>query len=149
MTDQTDITVLIVTSVFGLLGVVASGIIAYYRDREAHRQALEVARKVDAVTAAAVSSQVTVTQVAQDLAVTKAEKAVKNAVLDSKLDAIGATAVAVHTLVNGRMVLQLTHNAALARRLAAITKDPADIAAADAADKALADHLAKEKETTS
>ncbi len=46
----------------------------------------------------------------------------------------------VHTIVNGGMRVVLFANLTIARRLADVTKDPVDVAAAAVAEKLLTDH---------
>lgn len=53
-------------------------------------------------------------------------------------------AEAIHTLVNSATGLQLTNNAVMARRLADITKLPADYEAAELAEKAANEHRLKQ-----
>ena len=145
MTDSSSIYALIVTTAAGLLLSVFKAWLDYKREKTAKVERQAVAEKIDHVAQAATVSAEGVAHVAQDLAITKVEKAAKNAVLDAKLDAAVGIAVATHKLVNGKMAAQLQKNATLARKLADVTQDPNHIIDAAAADKALADHLASEE----
>lgn len=57
---------------------------------------------------------------------------------------IGKVSDATHTLVNSAMGAQLKVAAIAMRRVADLTRDPADTEAASVAEKALADHEAKQ-----
>jgi hypothetical protein len=89
-------------------------------------------------------------QIAATSAETKTEEVkttlkATNAEVGDKLDGIAKVGEATHVLVNNNMAIQLRLNAVLARRLAdAPGATPADRAAADAADRLLAEHLAKQ-----
>lgn len=80
---------------------------------------------------------------------TKAEDVKKALVVSDgktsdKLAELGTVAAATHTLVNNSMQIQLGYNAIMARRIAHMTKMPDDVAAADLADKLLAEHVSKQ-----
>lgn len=137
---------LIITSVTTLVALVIKGIFDYVQKRAEAREREKMSVKLDHVAKAAVTSAEGVDAVAADLARTKIEKAAKTAVLDRKLDNIGKTAEQVKGLVNGRMRVQLETNVVLARKLAQATGSPEDAALLELAEKALADHLAKEAE---
>ena len=67
------------------------------------------------------------------------------AVTDHKLEDIAATGKAVHTLVNSSMSAQLKVAMIALQRIAHLTKDPEDIAAAEAAEKLYKEHDAKQQ----
>jgi hypothetical protein len=79
----------------------------------------------------------------------KAEK-VRTDLLESNVNVAGQlaqlqnTADDTHILVNNAMAVQLKLTAEKARRVAQLTKNPIDIAEADAADAALKEHLARQ-----
>ena len=66
------------------------------------------------------------------------------AATELKLIEIANVGIAVHTLVNSNMGVQLKLNAVVSRRLAEITKDRADLAAAELAQGLLHEHEAKQ-----
>ena len=57
---------------------------------------------------------------------------------------VKTTGEAVHVLVNNNMGIQLALNASVTRRLANLTGDPTDSAAADAAEKLYREHVSKQ-----
>lgn len=61
-----------------------------------------------------------------------------------KMDNLAAVAKDTHTLVNSNMGVQLRLTATALRRIADITKDPADVKASKLADTLLAEHIAKQ-----
>jgi len=61
-----------------------------------------------------------------------------------KLNELGVVIGATHTLVNNAMAVQLGLNAAMATRLADLTHDPIDMAAAEQATKLYAEHQKKQ-----
>jgi hypothetical protein len=63
---------------------------------------------------------------------------------DAKLNAIAATGEKTHTLVNSAMGAQLKMHAAVTRRLAILTKDSADVEAANQAEQLLKEHEGKQ-----
>src|SRR5580698_2748342 len=86
---------------------------------------------------------------AADAAATKAERVAEVAALSvAKVDHQNAVILDVanktHVLVNSQMGQQLMLYATTARTLANLTKDPAHLAAADAADRKLAEHQLKQ-----
>ncbi len=70
---------------------------------------------------------------------------INNKVTDKKLESITKTGEAVHVLVNSSMSAQLKISAIALRRIADMTNHPDDIAAAELAEKLLAEHLAKQE----
>ncbi len=68
-----------------------------------------------------------------------------NASTDKKLTSISTTTNAVHTLVNSAMSEQLKLNAIISRRLANITKNPADDKAAIIAERMSEEHELKQQ----
>jgi hypothetical protein len=65
---------------------------------------------------------------------------------NQKLDGISKTGESVHLLVNSSMSNQLRLTAVVTRRLAGVTKDPTDAAAATLAEKLYHDHAVKQSE---
>jgi hypothetical protein len=61
-----------------------------------------------------------------------------------RLDDLATVAKATHLLVNSKMSVQLDANRIMARRLADLTKDPADEAAAELAERDYGEHQAKQ-----
>lgn len=61
-----------------------------------------------------------------------------------QLESIEQTGKDTHTLVNNKMAIQLKINADKSRRLAEITKDPADILEALEAERMLDEHLGRQ-----
>lgn len=61
-----------------------------------------------------------------------------------KLAKLQTIANDTHTLVNNNMAIQLRINAVKSRKLADITKDPADIEEAIVAERSLSEHLARQ-----
>lgn len=70
--------------------------------------------------------------------------AIATAYFTYKLNKIGKVADATHTLVNSNMGVQLRLTAAVSRRLAALTRNKSDLAAAELADKMLMEHEDKQ-----
>src|SRR5688572_23885549 len=68
---------------------------------------------------------------------------------NEKLDSLANVGDATHSLVNSNMGTQLELNLVTARRLAAVTGDPADAEIARKAEKALADHNSKQAKVDS
>jgi hypothetical protein len=66
------------------------------------------------------------------------------ATLTGKLDTIGLVADATHTLVNGNMSVQMKLASVALRRIADLTNEPDDEKAAELAEKAYAEHQAKQ-----
>ena len=65
---------------------------------------------------------------------------------DGSMQELKEVAASTHSLVNDRFDAQLKLYAVIARRLANISRDPADVKAAEASEKVVADSLAKEAE---
>lgn len=85
-----------------------------------------------------------VADAADKVAEVKVDLAKTSAITEKKLDKIEETGEKVHTLVNSNMGVQLKLNAALASRIAEMTKDPEDIKAAALAQTLLHEHEAKQ-----
>lgn len=107
----------IIGSVFLGLTQIAAMLFSYLRDRLA-------AQKVEAVR--------------QALETTTAQTT-------NSLTAIADVGNKTHTLVNNAMAVQLKLNAVIARRLAGMTANAADLAAASAAEALYAEHMAKQE----
>jgi hypothetical protein len=105
------------------------------------KQSKVVAAKVEEV-------KHTAAEVAGQVAVVSAEARQQVATTLASISAVQDRAVVVldktHTLVNNAMGLQKESKAKLARRIATMTKDAADIAAAIEAENDYADHMAKQ-----
>jgi Xaa-Pro aminopeptidase len=86
---------------------------------------------------------------AADKAAVQAEE-VKETLADSltkttdTLRQIKTTGEITHQLVNGSLTAQMKLTAVALRRVADVTKDPDDVTAADLAEKAMAEHIAKQ-----
>ena len=112
---------------------------------EAATHAAAVAKVLTAKTDQAASSAAK----AVEVVAVKAEE-VKQTLSDNteataaKLEGLAKVAVATHTLVNSNMAQQLRLNAAVTRRLADLTREPADAKAADLAEQLSAEHAAKQ-----
>lgn len=79
-------------------------------------------------------------------AATQVEKvAVKLSASDGKIDAMARVVDDTHTLVNSNMEKALLVSSIALRRVANLTKDPADEAAAEVAESALIEHRKKQK----
>lgn len=105
--DNSQVWVLVITSLFTLLGSVFTGIMAYLMAR------LNAGAKVAAIAA--------------DVQAARSTETLK-------------TVNAVHTLVNHNMRVALATAAVLARRVAELTKKPADVKVADAAELRVVEH---------
>lgn len=70
--------------------------------------------------------------------------ATHNEATAEKLDSLAKTTDATHTLVNSNMGAQLNLTAVALRRIADLTKDPADIQAAEGAEGLYAAHVTKQ-----
>lgn len=70
--------------------------------------------------------------------------AADTAKVEAKVEEVSKIAVSTHAVVNGKMALQLQRNATVTRRLATLTKEPADIIAAELAEKLYHEHMAKQ-----
>lgn len=104
---------------------------------QADRKVDEAAVKVAEVAVAAQTTAAKVEEVKQILDTTTVTAA-------GKMEALEKVAGATHTLVNSNMGVQLKLNAVVSRRLADMTKEPADMVAAELADKLLAEHVSKQ-----
>jgi len=104
---------------------------------------LQVLARWDAARTAA-KAQAAASNAATQVSAVKRTLETATATSDAKLDSLGKVATATHALVNNNMAVQLRLNAALARRLAELTRDLSDIRAADLADQLLAEHEAKQ-----
>lgn len=65
---------------------------------------------------------------------------------NEKLDAIAKQGEIIHTIVNGKMSIQLKVNAELARKIADLTHDPKDIAFAEMAEKTYKTYMATQSQ---
>ena len=83
-------------------------------------------------------------KVAAEVAEVKATLVEKDKQTDAKLDSMADVGEKTHTLVNSNMALQLSLNKAVTRRLANMTKDPADEDAAQLAARLYDEHLKKQ-----
>jgi hypothetical protein len=81
---------------------------------------------------------------AQKVEAVKQTLASNNVITNQRLDGIADVGHKTHTLVNNAMGVQLKLNAVMARRLATMTRETADVAAAKAADDLYAEHMAKQ-----
>lgn len=116
-----------------LLGLLQQMRVEYARDKDA-KEAKELAKTTaDKLDKAAEK----VEEVKQTLTATTSTQ-------DAKLDEMSKVGTATHALVNSNMGTALKLNSVVSRRLADLTKDTADITAADLADKLLAEHVAKQ-----
>lgn len=134
-----------------LTGTVFSGLAAIY----AVRAKTAVAEVKADVQVAAQSAAVKAEEVKVDVQIAAARAAVKadevkrdlakaTVKTEAKLEVMGKVAAETHVLVNGNMSAQLELNASVTRRLAALTKEPADEEIATKAEKAYRDHEAKQ-----
>jgi hypothetical protein len=135
----------------------------YWRERERLEDYAEqvaglaaaAAQKAEAaVIAAREEAKVDVAAVMDEVKENRAltEQAAQSA--DKKLDDLAATAATtqhtsekIHTLTNSAYTAQLRISATLARRLAAVTDDPGDVEAAEAAEATLAEHTKGQEAT--
>lgn len=97
----------------------------------------EAATKADAAAAEAAAAAAKTAQVKEDLKQTNIRR-------KAQLDHIEATGEKTHTLANANMGAQLRLNVIASRRLADLTGEPADMAAANLAEKTLREHEAKQ-----
>jgi hypothetical protein len=67
-----------------------------------------------------------------------------SALSERKLDGLAVVTDKTHTLVNSNMGVQLKLNALVSRRLADLTRDPADITAAELAERLYHEHQGKQ-----
>lgn len=67
------------------------------------------------------------------------------AIVDKKLDDIADTSDKTHELVNSASLVQLRLYSVAARRIAVLTKDPADLKAADQAEALYIEHEKKQR----
>jgi len=122
---STDHTALIINSVFSLLSILVTGIVAYFlKNLDKKAAVAEIGRadiKFDGIRARAE------TQVHRVEEVDRAEATLKAVNM-------------IHTLVNNDMHNALATSAILARKIADLTKLPVDIEAAVVAEKAVVDH---------
>lgn len=125
MFGQSD-AVQITTAVIAFLGVLVTASVPVLILRMSNQQK-ETAKKAE-------EKAETVKQVLEE----------NTAATSGKLDGLSKVAAATHVLVNNNMAIQLKLNAAVTRRLADLTKTAEDVAAADAADTALREHMAKQ-----
>lgn len=143
LSDDGQLILGIIGSAFGFLTAVATGIIGVYMVK-ANQKAEAAAVEVEQVKVAAAASDKKVDAVADTLlrtTITASEVAEKH---DAKLNDIAKTGEKTHTLVNSNMGVQLRLNAVLSRRLADMTKEPADIDAANLAEQLLSAHEGKQ-----
>lgn len=83
-------------------------------------------------------------QTAERVETVRTDLETKNHLVDGKLEDIKKVSGAIHTLVNSSYGAQLLISSVALRRIADLTDDPKDIAAADMADQLLADHNAQQ-----
>jgi len=98
-----------------------------------------------AVIVAAVLQQMSANKAKADRVEIKDTAAVAVERNERKLETIAKTAESVHILVNSSMSAQLKISAVALRRVADLTRHPDDAAAAELAEKLLAEHEAKQK----
>lgn len=129
-TDRTTAVIAAVGAIAVTVGLIAQIFLQVLARQDAARVAAAAAAKVE---------------------ITKATLAASTSKVDAKLDGIAAVALdtqktgeQVHTLVNSNMGVQLRISMIALKRLADLTKDPDDIAAAEQATKLYREHEAKQ-----
>jgi hypothetical protein len=110
-------------AIIGFCGLAIPSLLSLLKSGEAAEKVAEAAVKVDEV---------------------KTSLAESNANTEVQLSKIEATGEKTHTLVNSNMGVQLKLNAVSTRRLAELTKNAVDAAAADLAEKTLKEHEGKQ-----
>jgi len=108
--------------IFSLVGTIFTGVMVYFMSKINKKQE-DAAVKVEQVKSVLETTQLSGTK---------------------KMDILVKVANDTHTLVNSNMGVQLKISAVALRRVANLTKEPDDIAAADLAEKALSSHEAKQ-----
>jgi hypothetical protein len=134
MSDQAVVS--LITAVVSLIGTMFTGILTYLMARLNARAAV-AAKAVEQVSERAAVAATAVEQVKKDLSTSQD-------VVNEKLDKAQETADKTHTLVNSNMGAQLKMHASLCRRMAEKTHEPDDIAAANQAERLLAEHEGKQ-----
>jgi hypothetical protein len=149
----------IATLFAGVLTTIFGGWMAYMmaklkaNSETAKENSAIAAGKVEQVRIATEGAAVKVEQVRKEAAVAAAAvEEVKTTLettkrdTDVKLEGIARTGDITHTLVNSGLGVQLKLSAETSRFKANTTKNPVDIAAADLAEKTLADHQQKQRD---
>lgn len=130
--DETTIAIIAI-AVTAVANVILQ-VMAMLKAKQTALQAVEDARLMQRATE-------TAGYTAQQVKVKVAESTMD---LNRKLDSLGAVTDKTHVLVNSNMAVQLKLNAMVTRRLADITKYPADVAAADIAEQLYHEHEVKQ-----
>lgn len=128
--------VIITAACVGIGGIITSVvtlILQYYRENAKIVRDQAVAAKVEEVAVETRKAKVE----ARDAKITLRDT---NAATSAKLEGLATVARSTHALVNNAMSIQLRSNAALARKLAALDSSPENVAAAEEADRAYAEH---------
>jgi hypothetical protein len=110
-------------TIIGFCGLAIPSLLSLLKSGEAAEKVAEAAVKVDEV---------------------KTSLAASNFANEAQLNKIEATGEKTHTLVNSNMGVQLKLNAVSTRRLAVLTKDAVDEAAANLAEQTLKEHEGKQ-----
>lgn len=119
-----------VATILGLCAVVITNLIGMLKQDAAAAKQEIAAAKIDV--AAAKVDEVKTALIASD----------KNTA--AVLTNIAVTGEKTHTLVNSNMGVQLTISAVALRRVADLTHEPEDVAAAELAERGLAEHISKQ-----
>lgn len=135
------VTVTTITGILGLITTIFTGIMAFMTVK-LNIKASAAATAVDGVRIKAEEAASMVNDV-------KVKLASSTDNVNGKLEEISKVGKAVHALVNSAMTAQLKINAIALRRLAFVTNNPEDAAAADVADNLLKEHLAAQPVTPS
>lgn len=127
----------IIAGVFGAVNAIIAALVLWITTAQTARIAKEAREDARMARSAEILAATKIKEVASALADS-------TTATDTKLDQIAKTGEDTHTLVNANMGAALNVNRISTRRLADITKDAADIEAADKADELYRAHEAKQ-----